>query len=210
MSSLSLNGRFALRLLVAGLFLLLLCSDRALAQSYRIKPGDVLRIEVLEDETLNRSVLVTPDGQISVPMAGALRVAGLSVDTVNRGLTDQLAKAFANPPNVYVSVERVAANVPRAPAKPRTITVFVMGEAAKPGQLSLPPGANVLQAFAMMGGFTKFAAEKRVQLRRVDASSGAETIHALNYRRIEAGGPSGRTKLRDGDVILVPERRLFE
>lgn len=210
MSLPSPNRGTALRVLVAGLFLLLLGSDMVVAQSYLIKPGDVLRIEVLEDETLNRSVLVTPDGQISVPMAGALRVAGQSVEAINRGLTDQLAKAFANPPNVYVSIESVAASQPRAPAQPQTISVFVMGEAAKPGQLSMPPGANVLQAFAMMGGFTKFAAEKRVQLRRVDASSGKETIQALNYRTIEAGGPSGRTKLRDGDVILVPQRRLFE
>lgn len=199
-----------LRVFAACLVLLFLGADHAAAQSYRIKLGDVLRIEVLEDESLNRSVLVTPDGQISVPMAGALRVAGLSVDTVNRGLTDQLAKAFANPPNVYVSVERVAQAERRIPQTPRMISVFVMGEAAKPGQLSLPPGANVLQAFAMMGGFTRFAADKRVQLRRIDPSSGAETIVSLNYRMIEAGGAQGRTKLRDGDVIIVPQRRLFE
>jgi polysaccharide export outer membrane protein len=61
-----------------------------------------------------------------------------------------------------------------------------------------------------MGGFTRFAATKRVQLRRTDAN-GAETIYPLNYDAIEAGtSPNGAAVLVDGDVIMVPQRRLFE
>jgi polysaccharide export outer membrane protein len=64
--------------------------------------------------------------------------------------------------------------------------------------------------FAIMGGFTKFAAIKRVQLRRADAS-GSEQVYFLNYPAIEAGEISGgRATLADGDVIVVPQRRLFE
>ena len=50
----------------------------ALAQSagYRIQPGDELAITVLEDDTLNRTALVLPDGQISVPLAGTIRASG--------------------------------------------------------------------------------------------------------------------------------------
>ena len=52
----------------------LLTAPFALAQSagYRIQPGDVLAITVLEDDTLNRQSLVTPDGRISVPLAGTV------------------------------------------------------------------------------------------------------------------------------------------
>ena len=50
----------------------------ALAQdgSYLIRPGDVLQVEVLEDPGLNRSVLVSPDGRITMPLAGAIRASG--------------------------------------------------------------------------------------------------------------------------------------
>ena len=198
---------------LAALVLGLLGSQAALAQPYKIQAGDILRIEVLEDPALNRSVLVTPDGRISVPIAGTLRASGQAVEAVQSSLTDRLASGFANPPNVFVSVERLAMpkpHIPRQTPAPRTISVFVMGEAAKPGMLTLPPRATVLQAFAMMGGFTKFAAQKRIQLRRTDKKSDVETNKPLNYLSIEAGSAQGRIMLMDGDVILVPQRRLFE
>ena len=176
------------------------------AQSYHIRPGDILRIEVLEDPELNRSVLVTPDGRISVPMAGTMRISGQPVEAVQRGLAARLSASFANPPNVFVSVERLAERRPdmRQPTEPKLISVFVMGEANKPGHFEIPENTNVLQAFAAMGGFTKFAAIKRVQLRR------AAKIVPLNYQQIEAGSAAAQMTLQDGDVIVVPQRRLFE
>ena len=212
---LCLSARVPAHLLVLAALImgLLLGAQGAVAQPYKIKPGDVLRIEVLEDPALNRSVLVTPDGRISVPIAGTVRASGKAIESVQSNLTDRLASGFANPPNVFVSVERLATPkpyVPRQPQTPQTISVFVVGEAAKPGMLTVPPRTTVLQAFAMMGGFTKFAAQKRIQLRRTDKQSGLETTRALNYPSIEAGAAQGRTLLMDGDVILVPQRRLFE
>jgi len=176
------------------------------AQPYHIRAGDVLLIEVLEDPELNRSVLVTPDGRISVPMAGTMRASGQPIEAVQRGLAGRLAAAFTNPPTVFVSVQRLAD--PRLEmgvmTQPKLISIYVMGEANSPGMLKVPQNTNLLQAFAAMGGFTKFAAIKRIQLRR------AATIVPLNYRQIEAGAQEAHMKLREGDVIVVPQRRLFE
>ena len=187
-------------------FAMLLGTHYAAAQSYHIRAGDILRIEVLEDPELNRSVLVTPDGRISVPMAGTMRASGQPIEAVQRGLAGRLAASFANPPNVFVSVERLADRRPDLQQRigPKLISVFIMGEANKPGMLEIPPNTNVLQAFAMMGGFTKFAAIKRIQLRR------GEQIVPLNYQQIEAGSAAARMKFQDGDVVVVPQRRLFE
>ena len=58
-------------------FLMAGLAGAAAAQSdYRIQPGDTLQIEVLEDPNLNRSVLVLPDGSISVPLVGTVRAGG--------------------------------------------------------------------------------------------------------------------------------------
>ena len=74
----------------------------------------------------------------------------------------------------------------------------------------MEPGTDILQLFALIGGFTDFAATKRIQLRRLNAD-GAEEIYALNYDLIEQGiSPYGRAVLRDGDTFIVPVRRLFE
>ena len=49
---------------------------------YSIQPGDSLQIEVLEDPTLNRGVLVLPDGSVTFPMAGTVRASGRTPDQV--------------------------------------------------------------------------------------------------------------------------------
>ncbi|MGB3247226.1 MAG: polysaccharide biosynthesis/export family protein [Sulfitobacter sp.] len=182
-------------------------TQAAQAQGYQVKAGDTLRIEVLEDASLNRTVLVAPDGRISVPQAGTLSVRGQSVETIQNNLTQRLAGNFASTPNVFVSIEQLATPRERVASVPEpdpVITIYVMGEVGKPGGLDVKPETNVLQMFAIMGGFTKFAATKRIQLRR------GTTVYQLNYDQIEAGGQGGQTVLRDGDVIVVPQRRLFE
>lgn len=199
--------------LLAGLVVLpwLLVSEATAQDGYRIGSGDILRIEVLEDPNLNRNALVSPDGRISMPLAGTVKVSGRTVEQVQTTLTSQLAANFAAPPNVFVSIEKLAEKVVRpARAKP-TIDIYVMGEVAKPGKLAVAPGTTVLQLFAEMGGFSKFAATKRIQLRRTDSETGVQNVYTINYKAIERGASnSGNTVVAEGDVILVPQRKLFE
>ncbi len=179
----------------------------AQADSYNLRAGDTLKIEVLEDPSINRSVLVAPDGRVTVPGAGSIQASGRTVEQVAAALSAALAPGFATTPTIYVSLERQADRVVSTggPAKVATIAVYVMGEAAKPGKLEVAPGTSVLQLFAEMGGFSKFAATKRLQLRR-DGQT-----YPLNYDAIEAGtSDAGATTLQAGDVLVIPQRRLFE
>jgi len=177
----------------------------AFAQSagYRIQPGDELAITVLEDDTLNRQLLVLPDGTISVPLAGTIRAGGRSVESVEGVIADQLASNFAVRPSVFVSVVSVDETY-------GTFPIFVMGQVATPGAVEVEPGTTMLQAIALAGGLDRFAATKRIQLRRSD-STGQERLYIFNYKAVERGGAiQSMITLREGDVIIVPERRLFE
>jgi polysaccharide export outer membrane protein len=199
-------------------FVLVALAVPALAQDggYLIRPGDTLRIEVLEDPGLNRSVLVSPDGRISMPLVGGVRASGKTVEAVQAELATRFTPNFATAPNVYVSIERVVERAAgggggggvRAPA---TMDIYVIGEGAKSGKIAAAPGTTVLQFFAEMGGFSKFAATKRIQLRRTDPKTGTETVYAINYDAIERGtSKMGATVLMKGDVIVIPQRKLFE
>jgi polysaccharide biosynthesis/export protein len=186
--------------------LLALVPALALAQSagYRIQPGDQLAITVLEDDTLNREVLVLPDGSISVPLAGTISAAGRSVDAVENTISDLLASNFAVRPSVFVSV--VAVN-----ELGLTFPIYVVGQVGEPGVREVEAGTTLLQAIALAGGLDRFAATKRIQLRRRDPATGQERLYIFNYRAVERGGAiESMITLREGDVILVPERRLFE
>jgi|TARA_R110002020_G_scaffold47754_3_gene136219 polysaccharide export outer membrane protein len=210
---LSYLERRAIGFLVGLTCLLAIQSLPAEAQGYSIRPGDRLRIEVLEDSSLNRTVLVGPDGRISFPTAGTLPASGRNIEAIQNAITQRLSGNFAVSPNVFVSLEGLAEIPEPAPAPvgpPPTVSIYVIGEAGNTGKLSLEPGTTVLQAFAVMGGFTRFAATKRVQLRRTDPNTNIETVYRLNYDQIEKGSRAGLSVLQEGDVIVVPQRRLFE
>ncbi len=198
-----------MRALFAVLFVVPLLAVQSQAQDYRVRPGDVLQIEVLEDSTLNRTAIVLPDGQISLPLVGSVQASGRSLAQVQEDLAARLSGSFATPPTVYVTLSALAERVP-ASTTPRMIDVFVMGAANAPGRIEVSPGTTFLQAIAQAGGLSPFAATKRIQLRRTD-KSGNEKIYRLNYDAIEQGtATGGTTRLVDGDVIIVPQRKLFE
>ena len=176
----------------------------AAAQSgYQIRPGDTLQIEVIEDPSLNRSVLVLPDGTVSFPFAGSVRASGRTAGQVSQAITSGIESNFASEPNVFVTVTTLTT----APVSTgsSTIHVYMMGEIATPGEKHMRRGITVLQALAESGGCTKFAATKRILVRR------GGQVMKINYKAIADGSSAGKDiVLREGDVIIVPERRLFE
>lgn len=191
-----------------------LFATAAVAQSgYQVRAGDTIQVEVLEDPSLNRSLLVLPDGTVSFPFAGTVQASGRTATQIESAITGAIASNFATEPNVFVTVSQLRPVVPSstAPAAPVTIDIFVMGEVGAPGAKAIPPGTTLLQALAVTGGFTKFAATKRILLRRTDPATGQQAVSRINYKAIADGAAIGTDiVLADGDVIIVPERRLFE
>ena len=190
----------------------------ALAQGdYRVTAGDSLLFEVLEDGDLDRVVLVTPNGEISLPLVGAVRAAGRTLTSIQLELRDRLAPNFSNPPTVFLSLNAAAPKEPPLPPReekeeePETIKIYALGEVNNPGLREVEVGTTLLQALSQVGGFSNFAATKRVQLRRRDPYSGLERIYVLNYDAIRLGrSPNGAVTMLEGDVLLVPTRKLFE
>ena len=72
------------------------------------------------------------------------------------------------------------------------------------------PGTTLLQALATSGGFTSYAARGRLELLRLDRASGRQMVYHYDYRALTAGPSSEAVVLREGDVIVVPQRKLFE
>ena len=197
--------------LLSLVFVLMVSAVAANAQSdYRIRSGDVLQVEVLEDPSLNRAVSVLPNGQISFPFVGTLRAGGRTIGQVQASLRDALASNFASPPTVFVGVNpfRDEAALSEARLGP-TIDVYFVGEVNNPGMIAVKQGTSLLQAVAISGGVSRFAAIKRIQLRRT-GTDGVQRVTFLNYKALADGAVTTDIELKDGDVILVPERRLFE
>ncbi len=197
-----------LRPLIAALFLIF-AGAMSIAQQYTLEPGDTISVEVLEDPALNRTVLVLPDGRISFPFAGSVQAEGRTLSQIQANLTAALAPNFASSPTVFVNLAQLSPTAQQVDEED-LIAVYFLGEVNAPGRLDIPAGTTLLQALSMGGGLTNFAATKRIQLRRTD-SQGREIIYRFDYRAISRGAQiTGATTMADGDVILVPQRRLFE
>lgn len=195
----------------------ILTASTVFAQSnYAVRPGDTLRIEVLEDATLNRNVIVLPDGRFSFPFAGTVGAGGRTLSQIERAVGSAIGSNFAAAPNIFASIVSLRQDAPSSevaadPEAAASISIFFLGEVSSPGGKAVPPKTTFLQALSLGGGFSNFAALKRVQIRRTDPNTGAQNLYTINYKALSRGAEMrSNIVLQEGDVILVPQRRLFE
>jgi polysaccharide biosynthesis/export protein len=193
-----------MKLLIA-LFIAGLCITHASAQTLR--SGDSLSITVLQDPKLDRTVLVDPKGEIALPLAGHIRARGLTPEAVENILRARLKDNYKDG-RVDVTVA-LAGTAPReAPEDDLKPRVFLTGEVLRPGSYVVRQRTTLMQAIALAGGLSPFAAKARIQVRR--RAPGGEEVFPFNYRAYEAGGDiEGNIYLRTGDVILIPERGIL-
>jgi polysaccharide export outer membrane protein len=186
---------------------LLLCAGvtHALAQSETLQPGDTLQISILQDPKLDRQVVVTPDGMISFPLAGHIKAAGITAQALENLIRARLQKNYTERVNVTVSLAAVNPTE-AADSRPR---VYISGEVLKPGPYPAKPAITIAQAIALAGGLSPFAAARRIQVhRKID---GTDRVLTFDYKAFQSGTePADNFALQSGDVIIVPERGLFE
>ena len=89
--------------------------------TYKIGPGDVLRISVWKEEGMDQEVLVKPDGGITFPLAGDIQASGLTTQELTDALKSKLKRYIPNPV-VTVSVLQSVSN-----------KIYVVGKVNRPG-----------------------------------------------------------------------------
>src|SRR5262245_20195877 len=188
------------------IFLLFLAgySGQAIAQSGALQPGDPINISVYQDPKLDRTVIVGPNGMISFPLAGPIRAGGLTPAQLENVLKQRLKGRFTEEPDVTVTL--AVLRIPEEDLKPR---FYITGEILRPGYYVMRTKLDLMQAIAQAGGFSPFAATRRIQVRR--KIHGAESIFVFNYNDFFSGtNLADNVGLRAGDVVIVPEKGLFE
>jgi polysaccharide export outer membrane protein len=158
---------------------------------YLIGPDDLLDISVWKEETLQSKVVVRPDGKISFPLVGEIMAMSYSVSDLQKEITQRLRK-FIPDPVVTVVVEKVSA-----------YKIYVIGEVKSSGQYQVGQYLDVVQALALAGGLTAYAAENKIKILRRE--NGVETVIPFEYGKIKAGEALKQNIiLKRGDVVIVP------
>jgi polysaccharide export outer membrane protein len=161
-----------------------------LTESYVIGASDVLAITVFKEPTLSSSLLVRPDGMISMPLLGDVEASGKTPLQLAEDVTTKLKK-YIQDPNVSVVVSQINSK-----------KVFLIGEIAKTGPVELTPGMTLLEAIASAGGLTQFANSKKMYILRNE--NGSHLKIPLQYKQALDGYNAFNLTLKPGDTIVVP------
>lgn len=163
---------------------------------FLLGPEDLLEINVWKNQDLTRTVVIRPDGLISLPIIGDVQAAGLSANKLSDQIAQRLKKLITNP-LVSVSVKEI-----------NSYAIFVVGEVAKPGKYTLKSFTTVLDAISIAGGFTEFARRNSLQVVRklVNGDGKFHEIHIpVRYDNLVAGRDiAGNFVLTSGDTLVVP------
>jgi polysaccharide biosynthesis/export protein len=163
-----------------------------LPDEYVVGDSDVLRITVWKEPDLSQTVVVRPDGNITLPLIKDINVAGLTPDQLELLLTDKL-KVYLNNPQVAVTIQEI-----------RSRRTFITGEVLRPGTYPLLAPTTVLQLIAQAGGFTPFAKRGKIFVMR-QQQDGRQIKFAFDYSKVTNGEhPEQNIVLRSGDTVVVP------
>jgi polysaccharide export outer membrane protein len=125
-----------------------LSSKRDLYQDYKIGPEDLLEISVFEDEKLNKTVRVSSQGNISLPLLGILRVKGLTANELEKEIRDLLVEKYLQDPHVSVFIKEY-----------RNQRISVIGAVEKPGIFEVTGQKTILDMLSMAGGLKEDAGQ---------------------------------------------------
>lgn len=161
--------------------------DIAIPDNYIIGSGDTLNIQMFGKENENFELEVSREGKVVIPQLGPFAVSGLNFAEMKTYLSNAIK-------NKVIGVDVVITL-----SKLRSVRVFVLGDAFKPGQYVLSALSSITHALFSAGGLNEIGSLRNIQLKRA-----GKLIATLDlYDLLIHGDSSNDLMLKSGDVIFI-------
>lgn len=162
-------------------------SDVPVPADYTVGAGDEIVIQLFGKENTTHRLRVNRAGIINFPSIGPVQVAGMSFSNVRDSL------------NQRVKEQMIGVRSDISLGEMRTMQVFVMGDAYKPGAYTVSALTTISQAIYYSGGFGESGALRNVQLKR-----NGQVIRKLDmYDLLLKGDARNDVRLLPGDVVFI-------
>ncbi|MGR5444039.1 SLBB domain-containing protein [Vibrio jasicida] len=162
-------------------------SDVPVPADYTVGAGDEIVIQLFGKENTTHRLRVNRAGTINFPSLGPVQVAGMSFSDVRDSL------------NQRVKEQMIGVRSDISLGEMRTMQVFVMGDAYKPGAYTVSALTTISQAIYYSGGFGESGALRNVQLKR-----NGQVIRKLDmYDLLLKGDARNDVRLLPGDVVFI-------
>ncbi len=163
-------------------------SDIQVPVDYIVGPGDTLDIQLYGNEPETYELTVERDGRVNFPKLGPIMVSGMTFDEAREAIERRVAKQL------------IGSHVSVTMADLRSIRVFVLGEAKKPGSYTVSGLSSMTNALFVSGGVLETGSLRNIQLKR-----NGHLVSTLDlYDLLLRGDNSGDRQLLPGDVIFIP------
>jgi protein involved in polysaccharide export with SLBB domain len=163
-------------------------TDVPVPSDYVVGPGDRLNVQLFGNENRNLRLVVGRDGRVNFPELGPLSVGGRTFESVAADIENRVQQQMTG---VRASVSM---------GDTRSIRVFVMGEANRPGSYTVSGLSTMSSALYAAGGIKPIGSLRDIQLKRRGAIVRRFDLYDLLLR----GDTGDDTKLLPGDVIFIP------
>ena len=161
--------------------------DIAIPAEYIIGPGDKISIQIFGKEKEELELPVNREGQVVFPSHGPFTVSGLSFNEMKRLLTARIKEKV------------IGVDVVIGMASLRSMRIFVLGDAHKPGPYTLSSLSSMTHAIFAAGGISDIGSLRNIQLKRA-----GKLINTLDlYDLLIKGDSSGDVLLQSGDVVFI-------
>ena len=164
-------------------------SQEVLSDEYTIGVGDLLSIQVFNQDNMSGRMRVRSDGRISLPLMNDIEASGKPPARLATELEGALKAVVLNP-KVTVIVEESS-----------PLSISVLGEVRSPGLHQLRRGASLTELLASSGGLTNFAHKDRIFV--VRSAPKPIRIRFTYDQLTKAVGPASSFALRPGDIVVV-------
>ncbi len=161
--------------------------------NYVFGPGDEIIITLWGETQLTQDVVVSKNGDITVPDVGVINVNGLSLGALKVRLFERLS-------NVYSSLKSSKTHISVTTGELRSVKVYVLGEVKTPGGYVLPALSTSFTALYYAGGPTLNGSLRDVKVLR----DGKVIADIDLYQYLIKGDQSGDVRLQDEDILFVP------
>jgi protein involved in polysaccharide export with SLBB domain len=163
-------------------------SDIQVPIDYVVGPGDTLEVQLYGNEPAIYELTVQRDGRINFPKLGPIMVSNRSFDAARAEIEHR------------VSEQLIGSRVSVTMGDLRSIRVFVLGEAEKPGSYTVSGLSSMTNALFVSGGVKKIGSLRNIQLKR-----NGRLVTTLDlYDLLLHGDTSNDRQLLPGDVIFIP------
>jgi polysaccharide export outer membrane protein len=161
-------------------------------EEYEVGPGDELSIDVAGYPELTGKRTVGPDGRITLPVTGSIKISDQTREKAAETIQNALATYYKDP-SVTIGIDKYGSN-----------RILILGNVQHPGVLLYDGTPTLLDAIARGGLMANSTTRDGIPEKCIIYRGNDQTLTVELKQLLQSGSAMADIRLRRNDIIFVP------